>query len=42
VSENHEEQGWKERVLRPPWWIVGPLGLIAWFATLWFMFGDVL
>ena len=24
------------------WWMIGPAGLLAWFATLWFMFGDVL
>jgi len=23
-------------------WILGVVGLIAWFAMLWFMFGDVL
>ena len=23
-------------------WIFGTVGLIAWFAMLWFMFGDVL
>lgn len=24
------------------WNLIGPLALLAWFAMLWFMFGDVL
>jgi hypothetical protein len=41
VSED-DQRGWRDKVLRPPWWLIGPLALFAWFATLWFMFGDVL
>jgi hypothetical protein len=24
------------------WWLAGAVALLAWFAMLWFMFGDVL
>ncbi len=24
------------------WWLAGVVALVAWFAMLWFMFGDVI
>jgi hypothetical protein len=36
-----EERGLAERLTRY-WWLIGVLALLAWFAMLWFMFGDVL
>lgn len=33
---------WIERVQRHLGWIIGIVGLIAWLALLYFMFGDVI
>ncbi|WP_336966027.1 hypothetical protein [Sphingobium aquiterrae] len=39
---NDEEDGWMEAVKRRAAVPIGIVGLLAWFALLWFMFGDVL
>ena len=36
-----EQSNLAERLTRY-WWFIGVFALIAWFALLWFMFGDVL
>lgn len=39
MSEDDEKPGWIRARLHI---IIGVAGLFAWFAMLWFMFGDVL
>ena len=39
--DDGEERSLAERLTRY-WWLIGLLALAAWFAMLWFMFGDVL
>jgi hypothetical protein len=44
VDEEHENVPpvtLGERLSRH-WWLIGVAALLAWFALLWFMFGDVL
>jgi len=36
-----EGRSWSERLGRY-FWLIGPVGLVAWFGLLWLMFGDVL
>jgi hypothetical protein len=33
---------WADRLRAHSGWAIGILALVAWFAMLWFMFGDVL
>lgn len=45
MTPNEEEQdrkGWFGALSRHSGVVVGVIGLFAWFALLWFMFGDVL
>ena len=39
--DDGEEKSLPERLARY-WWLAGIVALAAWFAMLWFMFGDVL
>jgi hypothetical protein len=41
LVEDGEKQSVAERLARY-WWLTGAVALVAWFALLWFMFGDVL
>jgi hypothetical protein len=38
VDEDDQDKGERPR----GWWLLGVVGLAAWFAMLYFMFGDVL